>query len=96
MTKEMEALDNATVIGFTGPNGSCQAIGIKSTETGRLCFSNCVVLDKDGSIMIDSGTDRQSSDGDGVKLVPFDSEAIEALFGEGRDYLLDTALDMLK
>jgi carboxyl-terminal processing protease len=96
MTKEMEALDNAAVIGFTGPNGSCQAIGIEGTETGSLCFSNCVVLDKDGSIMIDSGSDRQSSDGDGVQLVPFDSGAIRALFDEGSDYLLDTALEMLK
>ena len=96
MTKEMESLDNAEVIGFTGPNGSCQAIGMESAETGSLCFSNCVVLDKDGSVMIDSGSDRQSSDGDGVKLIPFDSAAIRALFDDGEDYLLDTALDMLK
>ena len=46
--------------------------------------------------MIDSGSDRQSSDGDGVKLIPFDSAAIRALFDDGEDYLLDTALDMLK
>ena len=96
MTKEMESLDNAEVIGFTGPNGSCQAIGMEGAETGSLCFSNCVVLDKDGSVMIDSGSDRQSSDGDGVELIPFDSAAIRALFDDGEDYLLDTALDMLK
>ncbi|MDO4862622.1 MAG: S41 family peptidase [Ruminococcus sp.] len=96
MTKEAESLDNMTVIGFTGPNGSSQAVGMKSAQNGSISFSNCIVLDKDGSIMIDSGTDRQSSDGDGVQIVPFDSEAISALFDSGEDYLLDRALEMLK
>ncbi|MCQ2490419.1 MAG: S41 family peptidase [Ruminococcus sp.] len=96
MTKEMEALDNATVIGFTGPNGSSQAVGYTTSDTGSLCFSNCVVLDEDGSIMIDSGTDRQSSDGDGVTIIPFDSEAVKALFDNGEDYLLSKALSMLE
>ena len=95
MTKEMESMDNARVIGFTGPNGSSQAIGVKGVSTGLLSFSNCVVLDKDGSIMIDSGADRQSSDGDGVELIPFDDEAICELFDKGNDYLLEKALEML-
>ncbi|MBP5361700.1 MAG: peptidase S41 [Ruminococcus sp.] len=96
MTKEAESLDNMTVIGFTGPNGSSQAVGMKAAQNGSISFSNCIVLDKDGSIMIDSGTDRQCSDGDGVQIVDFDSEAIHALFDSNEDYLLDTALEMLK
>lgn len=95
MTKEMESMDNARVIGFTGPNGSSQAIGVKRVSTGLLSFSNCVVLDKDGSIMIDSGADRQSSNGDGVEIIPFDNSAIRELFDEGDDYLLEKALEML-
>lgn len=96
MTKEAEGLENMTVIGFTGPNGSSQAIGVKAAQNGSISFSNCIVLDKDGSILIDSGTDRQSTDGDDVKIVPFDEKAIHVLFNDGNDYLLDTALDILK
>lgn len=96
MTKEAEALGNMTVIGFTSPNGSSQAVGQKRARNGSISFSNCIVLDSDGGIMIDSGTDRQSSDGDGVQIVAFDSEAISALFDSGEDYLLDRALEMLK
>lgn len=96
MTKEAESLDNMTVIGFTGPNGSSQAVGMKSARNGSISFSNCIVLDSDGGIMIDSGTDRQSSNGDGVQIVEFDSEAISALFDSGEDYLLNTALEMLE
>lgn len=95
MTKEMESLDNAVVIGFTGPNGSSQAVGHKEGECGSLSFSNCVVLNENGDIAIDSGIDRQSGDGDGVEIIPFDREAIRALFDEGRDYLMDRALEML-
>ena len=96
MTKEAEALDNMTVIGFTGPNGSSQAVGQKSAQNGSVCFSNCIVLDSDGGIMIDSGTDRQSSNGDDVQIVAFNSEAISAIFDSGDDYLLNTALEMLE
>lgn len=96
MTKEMEGLENVTVIGFTEPNGSSQAVGMKAGKCGTLSFSNCVVLDENGEIAIDSGIDRQSGDGDGVKIIPFDGEAIRALFDEGRDYLMDKALEMLE
>ncbi|MBR6070336.1 MAG: peptidase S41 [Ruminococcus sp.] len=96
MTKEAEALGNMTVIGFTSPNGSSQAVGQKRAQNGSISFSNCIVLDSDGGIMIDSGTDRQSSDGDGVQIVEFGSEAISAIFDNGEDYLLNKALEMLK
>ena len=96
MTKEMEGLENVTVIGFTEPNGSSQAVGMEAGKCGTVSFSNCVVLDENGDIAIDSGIDRQSGDGDGVEIIPFDGDAIRALFDEGRDYLMDKAREMLE
>lgn len=96
MVKIMEDMENVTVLGFTEPNGSCQAVNFKIGDFGTLSFSGCVTLDRDGSIFIDSGIDRQSSDGSGVQIIPFDETAIHALFDEHQDYLMDKALEMLK
>ena len=96
MVKIMEDMENVTVLGFTEPNGSCQAVNFKIGDFGTLSFSSCVTLDRDGSIFIDSGIDRQSSDGSGVQIIPFDETAIHALFDEHQDYLMDKALEMLK
>ena len=96
MVKIMEDMENVTVLGFTEPNGSCQAVNFKIGDFGTLSFSSCVTLDRDGSIFIDSGIDRQSTDGSGVQIIPFDETAIHALFDEHQDYLMDKALEMLK
>ena len=95
MVKIMENMENVRIIGFTEPNGSCQAVNYQSAKYGTLSFSSCVTLDQDGSIFIDAGTDRQSTDGDAVEIIPFDAEAVHALFDENRDYLLEKALAML-
>ena len=95
MVKTMSPMENVTIIGFTEPNGSSQAIGRVRGDNVGISFSNCVVLNEDGSIFIDSGTDRQSGDGDAIQIIPFDEEAIHALFDENRDYVLDKALELL-
>ena len=95
LTHLLRGLENVTVMGFTEPNGSAQAVGGIEMENGSLQFSNCVMLDEDGSIFIDSGKDRQSGS-DADIIVPFDSEAIHALFDEKRDYVLEQALAMLQ
>ena len=91
----LRGLENVTVMGFTAPNGSAQAIGAIAMENGMLQFSNCVMLDENGDVFIDSGKDRQSGS-DADVIVPFDSEAIRALFDEDRDYVLEQALRLLQ
>ena len=95
MVKIMEGMENVRIIGFMQPNGSCQAVNFQTADWGTLNFSSCVSLEKDGSIFIDSGIDRQSTDGDGVEIVPFDEAAIRSLFDEHKDYLMEQALQML-
>ncbi len=96
MVKVMEDMENVTILGFTGPNGSCQAVNYLAGDCGIVSFSSCATLERDGSIFIDSGIDRQSTDGDAVQIVPFDRAAIHALFDEHEDYLLKQALAELE
>ncbi len=91
MVHLMRGMEHVTVMGFTEPNGSGQAVGGTRLESGVLMFSNCVMLDENGEIFVDSGTDHQSGNGVDVQI-PFDSAAIHALFDEGRDYVLDYAM----
>ena len=53
-----------------------------------------VNLDEDGRIFIDSGADRQSTNGIDVQI-PFDQTAIHALFDDGQDYAMQQALAIL-
>ncbi len=94
LAKVMSRLDNTTVIGFTGTCGIGQGICKKHLESGELSFSSSVLLNRDGSIFMDAGTDDQSEAELDV-MVPFDEEAIAALFDRDEDYLLDRALEML-
>ncbi len=94
MVKTMRRLPHVTAVGFTEPNGSCQAVGQTSFSGMSLSFSNCVNLDEDGRIFIDSGADRQSTNGIDVQI-PFDQTAIHALFDDGQDYAMQQALAIL-
>lgn len=91
MVHLMRGMEHVTVMGFTEPNGSGQATGGTVLESGTLIFSNCVMLDENGEIYVDSGTDHQSGNGLDVQI-PFDQAAIRALFDEGKDYVLEWAM----
>ena len=52
------------------------------------------MLNKDGSVFIDSGTDYQSGIEVDIK-VPYDNQALTALFDDGKDYLMDYSLEYL-
>ena len=88
MTYMMGGYPNVKVVGFTGSNSSCQAVGNAKLEEGSLSFSAVPNLDMDGNVAIDTFTDH-------VGRVPFDEkilfteEAITAIFDRGEDYLLD-------
>lgn len=94
LTKVMTDFENTTVIGFTEPAGSAQ--GVTGVELGNatLAYSASLMLNEDGSIFIDSGVDYQSGDDVDIKI-PLDDQALEALFENGEDYLMEQSLDYL-
>lgn len=94
MTKVMTNFDNTTVIGFTEPAGSAQGVASVTLKSGSLAYSAALMLNEDGTVFVDSGTDLQADDDVQIK-VPFDEQAFQALFDNGEDYLLDYSLDYL-
>ena len=94
ITKIMRGMENVTVMGFTKPAGVGQGVYGIELENGSLQYSSAVMLDRDGSIYIDAGTDGHSTDDIDIK-VPFDDKAIHAIFDEDKDYILDLALKEL-
>lgn len=88
----LSGFDNITVMGFTESNGSSQGVGGIYLESGMLSISGSLMLYENGDVFIDSGVDRES--GNDVEIrVPFDSEAVDALFVRGEDYLLNKAVE---
>ncbi|MBQ8967790.1 S41 family peptidase [Ruminococcus sp.] len=94
LTHVMSSFDNTTVMGFTEPSGSAQGVTPTYLESGVFQFSESLMLNRDGSIFIDSGTDWQSENELDIK-VPYDQKALKALFDDGEDYLMDQCLDYL-
>lgn len=92
--KVLGGLDNVTVMGLTKSNGSAQGIGGIILESGMLQFSSSLLLDENGDIFIDSGTDYKSGNELEVKI-PFDEEAVKSLFDNREDYVLNKALEYL-
>ncbi len=88
----MQGMENVTVMGFTEPNGSGQGTGYAFLVSGNLCFSNALMLNKDGSVFVDSGIDRESGNQIDV-VIPFDEEAVRILFDEDGDYVLQKCLE---
>ncbi|MBO5571358.1 MAG: peptidase S41 [Ruminococcus sp.] len=95
LTKVMSQFDNVTVMGFTEPNGSAQGVSSISSESGILILSSSAVLDKDGSIFVDSDESRQSGDDLDIRI-PFDEEAVHEIFDEDNDYIMDKAMEQMK
>lgn len=91
----MDEFDNITVMGFTEPNGSAQGIGGVYLDNGMFQFSSALLLDENGDISVDSGVDFESGNDVEIKI-PFDSEAVTALFDNNEDYLLNKALEYLE
>ena len=86
--------DNITVMGFTPSNGSAQGINGIYLESGMLQFSSALLLNENGDIFIDSAADRVSRNPLEV-VVPFDEEAMTAIFVNDEDYVLNEALELM-
>ena len=53
------------------------------------------MLNKDGTVYINCGTDYNADD-DAEVIVPFDEKAFREIFDEDNDYLMDTAVKYLE
>lgn len=95
LTKVMSQFDNVTVMGFTEPNGSAQGVSSINSESGMLILSSSAILDKDGSIFVDSDESRQSGDDLDIRI-PFDETAVHEIFDEDNDYIMDKAMEQMK
>ena len=58
----MSGFENTTVMGFTGPLGSAQGVSPIKLKNGMLSYSSSLMLNKDGTVYIDCGTDYNADD----------------------------------
>lgn len=91
----MSVHDNVTIMGFTASNCSGQAVRGVTFEDGALQFSSVPTLNADGSIYIDADASRQATVPLDVK-VPFDEDAVTAMFENGEDYLMKYAKEYVE
>ncbi|MBQ8903827.1 MAG: peptidase S41 [Oscillospiraceae bacterium] len=89
----MQGMPDVKIIGFTEPNGSAQGVGgVYFDNDSMLSFSGSLLIDENGDVSVDSGADYESGNDIDIR-VPFDEEAIKAIFDEGKDYLIMQALE---
>lgn len=94
LVEVMQGMPDVTVIGFTETNGSAQGVGgVQFDNDTMLSFSGSLLLDENGDVSVDSGADYESGNEIDVR-VPFDEEALKAIFVEGKDYLVEKALEL--
>lgn len=93
-TALMSELDNVTIMGFTPTNCSGQAIRGVVFSDGVLSFSTVPTLNEDGTIYIDTSSDRIATTPLDVRI-PFDEYAVDAIFNKGEDYIMSYALDYI-
>ena len=88
------AYPNVTVMGFT--HTSCAAQGVNSVQFdyGQLSYSGALLVNEDGSVFIDTDEMRRATVPLDVKI-PFDETAVQAIFQDGEDYVLDYAVNYL-
>lgn len=86
------ALPNVEIMGFHSTNASGQAVSSIPLTDGMITYSAIPTLEEKGEILIDPDESREG----GIALdkeVSFDQEAVQVLFDEGKDYLLQQALN---
>lgn len=88
MTYVMGSLPNVKITGFTRTNSSCQAVTGVDMEMGSISFSAVPTLTPDGEIALDTFADHVSRT-PFDEYIPFDENAVDAIFNKGEDYLID-------
>ncbi len=95
LSKLLSQFDNVTLMGFTGSMCAGQGTSGIRLSQGILSYSAVPVLNADGTILIDPDTSRETTIPLDVKI-PLDEAAVNGLFDEGRDYVLDYVMQYLK
>lgn len=83
---------NVTVMGFTHSNCSGQGVNEVRFDYGSLSYSCVLLVQKDGTIFLDTDENRQATVPLDVQI-PFDEKAVKAIFDDGEDYVLDYAVN---
>lgn len=95
LTKVFEDFPNVTIIGFT--HSSCSAQGIHAVffDKAALTYSAVLLLNEDGSVFVDTDANLDATTSLDIQI-PFDEKAIEAIFCDKTDYVLEQAVKELE
>ncbi len=89
------AYPNVTVMGFTHSSCAAQGMHVVQFDYGYLSYSAVLLLQEDGTVFIDTDSSRAATVPLDVQI-PFDEEAVAALFDRNEDYVLEFAKAYLK
>lgn len=95
LTKVFEDFPNVTIIGFT--HSSCSAQGIHAVffDKAALTYSAVLLLNEDGSVFVDTDANLNATTSLDIQI-PFDEKAVEAIFCDKTDYVLEQAVKELE
>lgn len=95
LTKIFEDFPNVTIIGFT--HSSCSAQGIHAVffDKAALTYSAVLLLNEDGSVFVDTDANLDATTSLDIQI-PFDEKAVEAIFCDKTDYVLEQAVKELE
>ena len=91
----MRHQENVTVMGFTNSCGAAMSVEGANAPLFYMSYSGMLTLDENDEILVDPGMDRQCKIPVDIRI-PLDDKAIQNLFVEKNDYVLQYALDYLQ
>lgn len=91
MTYLFSEFPNATVMGYTKSNSSCQAVSSIELDGASFSYSAVPNLDPEGNPLIDTFSDHVGRVPLDVR-VPVDQEMLRMIFDRGEDHLLNAAM----
>ena len=90
----MKHQENVKGKGMTNICGAAMAVDWVETDIVSMSYSGKMTLDEKNEILIDPGIDHKSKIPVDIRI-PLDEEAIQNIFVEEKDYVLQYALDYL-
>jgi len=82
-------------MGFTNSCGAAMSVEGANAPLFYMSYSGMLTLDENDEILVDPGMDRQCKIPVDIRI-PLDDKAIQNLFVEKNDYVLQYALDYLQ
>lgn len=91
----MQHQKNVTLMGLTDSCGAAMAVDVADSDIAYMSYSGLLILDENNDILVDPGMDRRSKIPVDVRI-PLDDKAIQNIFVEENDYVLQYALDYIQ